>query len=112
MSLFDDEVESLSMFDPLTGQVKRKAALHRVSVQPLRHAACHRAARGRDHQGRTAPSGWSSSQSNNKLVEAQRIEQRTRFDLEMLAELGFCKGIENYSRHLSGRNRRASRRPR
>ena len=61
-----------------------------------------RARRDRDDQGRAAASGWSSSTRQNKLVEAQRLQQRTQFDLEMMAEIGYCNGIENYSRHLTG----------
>jgi excinuclease ABC subunit B len=104
VSLFDDEVESLSVFDPLTGQVLQK--LPRFTVYPSSHYVTPRSTVLRaieaiklELTGRIA-----LFQREGRLVEAQRIEQRTRFDLEMLNELGFCKGIENYSRHLSGRN--------
>ncbi len=104
VSLFDDEVESLSVFDPLTGQIMKKLA--RFTVYPSSHYVTPRStvlraleAIKQELVGRVA-----YFQKEGKLVEAQRIEQRTRFDVEMLNELGFCKGIENYSRHLSGRN--------
>ena len=104
VSLFDDEVESLSVFDPLTGQVLHKAT--RYTVYPSSHYVTPREVVLNAVENIKAELAerleW--FQAHNKLVEAQRLEQRTRFDLEMLAELGFCKGIENYSRHLSGRN--------
>ena len=103
ISLFDDEVESLTVFDPLTGQIFHKVA--RYTVYPSSHYVTPRETTLRaiekiklELRERV---DWYIK--NNKLVEAQRIEQRTRYDLEMLNELGFCKGIENYSRHLSGR---------
>lgn len=103
VSLFDDEVETLSLFDPLTGHIQQKVA--RFTVYPSSHYVTPRSTTLRaieaikeELRQRTA-----FFQKENKLVELQRIEQRTRFDLEMLNELGFCKGIENYSRHLSGR---------
>ena len=103
VSLFDDEIESLSLFDPLTGQVHSRVA--RFTVYPSSHYVTPRSTTVRaieaikvELRGRIE-----TFQQSAKLVEAQRIEQRTRFDLEMLNELGFCKGIENYSRHLSGR---------
>jgi excinuclease ABC subunit B len=104
VSLFDDEVESLSIFDPLTGQVQHKAV--RYTVYPSSHYVTAREVvlNAVENIKIELAERLEYFQSNNKLVEAQRIEQRTRFDLEMLAELGFCKGIENYSRHLSGRN--------
>jgi len=104
VSLFDDEVESLSIFDPLTGQVQHKAT--RYTVYPSSHYVTAREVvlNAVENIKAELAERLEYFQSNNKLVEAQRIEQRTRFDLEMLAELGFCKGIENYSRHLSGRN--------
>jgi excinuclease ABC subunit B len=104
VSLFDDEVESLSIFDPLTGQVLHKAP--RYTVYPSSHYVTAREVvlNAVENIKTELAERLEFFQSNNKLVEAQRIEQRTRFDLEMLAELGFCKGIENYSRHLSGRN--------
>ncbi len=104
VSLFDDEVESLSLFDPLTGQVLHKAA--RFTVYPSSHYVTPRdvVLTAVEKIKLELAERLEFFQNNNKLVEAQRIEQRTRFDLELLAELGFCKGIENYSRHLSGRN--------
>ena len=104
VSLFDDEVESISLFDPLTGQVMHKAA--RFTVYPSSHYVTPRdvVLKAVDNIKLELADRLEFFQANNKLVEAQRIEQRTRFDLELLAELGFCKGIENYSRHLSGRN--------
>jgi excinuclease ABC subunit B len=103
VTLFDDEVETLSLFDPLTGHILQKVP--RYTVYPSSHYVTPRA---------TVLSALETIkvelaerivfyQRENKLVEAQRIEQRTRHDLEMLNEIGFCKGIENYSRHLSGR---------
>ena len=104
VSLFDDEVESLALFDPLTGQVLHKAA--RFTVYPSSHYVTPREVvlNAVENIKIELAQRLEYFQQNNKLVEAQRLEQRTRFDLEMLAELGFCKGIENYSRHLSGRN--------
>ncbi|MGC8507506.1 MAG: excinuclease ABC subunit UvrB [Thiomonas sp.] len=102
IELFDDEIESLSLFDPLTGVVRQK--IPRFTIYPSSHYVTPRekvleAVEGiklelRDRVKELTGMG--------KLVEAQRLEQRTRFDLEMLTEIGHCKGIENYSRHLSG----------
>lgn len=104
VSLFDDEVESLSLFDPLTGQVMHKAS--RFTVYPSSHYVTPRETTKRAVETIKVELAdrIKSFNEDGKLVECQRIEQRTRFDLELLAELGFCKGIENYSRHLSGRN--------
>ncbi len=104
VSMFDDTVESLSLFDPLTGHVKQKVA--RYTVYPSSHYVTPRSTtlRAIETIKTELRERISFFQREHKLVEAQRIEQRTRFDLEMLNELGFCKGIENYSRHLSGRN--------
>jgi len=104
VSLFDDEVESISLFDPLTGQVMHKAA--RFTVYPSSHYVTPRdvVLTAVEKIKLELADRLDFFQRNSKLVEVQRIEQRTRFDLELLAELGFCKGIENYSRHLSGRN--------
>jgi excinuclease ABC subunit B len=103
LTLFDEEVESIHLFDPLTGQVLQRVP--RFTVYPSSHYVTPRATTLRAIEAIKEElrerSAW--FQKEGKLVEAQRIEQRTRFDLEMLAELGFCKGIENYSRHLSGR---------
>ena len=103
VSLFDDEVESLQLFDPLTGHLRQK--MPRFTVFPSSHYVTprRRCSRDRGDQGRAARAQKEFFAAQNKLVEAQRIEQRTRFDLEMMTEIGFCKGIENYSRHLSGR---------
>jgi excinuclease ABC subunit B len=103
ITLFDDEVESLTLFDPLTGHTRQK--LGRFTVFPSSHyvtprATVLKAAEAIKAELRERTEFYYREQ---KLVEAQRIEQRTRFDLEMLEQLGFCKGIENYSRHLSGR---------
>jgi excinuclease ABC subunit B len=102
VELFDDVIESLQFFDPLTGRIKQK--IPRFTVYPSSHYVTPRETvlnaietiktELRDRLAEFVKDG--------KLVEAQRLEQRTRFDLEMLNELGFCKGIENYSRHLSG----------
>ena len=103
VTLFDDEVESLKLFDPLTGHTRQQ--LGRFTVFPSSHyvtprATVLRAIEKIKTELRERLDFYSKEQ---KLVELQRIEQRTRFDLEMLDQLGFCKGIENYSRHLSGR---------
>jgi excinuclease ABC subunit B len=103
LTLFDDEVESIHLFDPLTGHILQRVP--RFTVYPSSHYVTPRATVLRAIEAIKAElrSRIDWFQKENKLVEAQRIEQRTRFDLEMLAEMGFCKGIENYSRHLSGR---------
>jgi len=103
ISLFDDEVESMTLFDPLTGQTRQKVS--RYTVYPSSHYVTPRSTTLRAIETiKTELTGrLNYFHENHKLVEAQRLEQRTRFDLEMLNELGFCKGIENYSRHLSGR---------
>jgi excinuclease ABC subunit B len=103
ITLFDDELESLTLFDPLTGHTRQK--LGRFTVFPSSHyvtprVTVLRAIEAIKSELRERVEQYSQEQ---KLVELQRIEQRTRFDLEMLDQLGFCKGIENYSRHLSGR---------
>ncbi|MDP2242318.1 MAG: excinuclease ABC subunit UvrB [Burkholderiales bacterium] len=103
VTLFDDEVESIHVFDPLTGHILQRVS--RFTVYPSSHYVTPRATTLRAIEAIKAElrerSAW--FQKENKLIEAQRIEERTRFDLEMLNEMGFCKGIENYSRHLSGR---------
>lgn len=103
ISLFDDVVEGMSLFDPLTGRQQRKVS--RYTVYPSSHYVTPRNTTLRAIKTITTEltERIEFYQKHNKLVEVQRIEQRTRFDLEMLNELGFCKGIENYSRHLSGR---------
>ncbi|NBQ90489.1 MAG: excinuclease ABC subunit UvrB [Betaproteobacteria bacterium] len=102
IELFDAEVESLSLFDPLTGRIRQK--IPRFTVYPGSHYVTPRervveAIEGIKDELRTR---LAELVGMGKLVEAQRLEQRTRFDLEMLQEVGHCKGIENYSRHLSG----------
>ncbi|MGZ5161427.1 MAG: excinuclease ABC subunit UvrB [Burkholderiales bacterium] len=103
VTLFDDEVESIHVFDPLTGQVLQRVG--RYTVYPSSHYVTPRSTTVRAIEAIRAELRdrieW--FQQHNKLVECQRIEQRTRFDLEMLNEMGFCKGIDNYSRHFSGR---------
>jgi len=103
IALFDDEVESLTLFDPLTGHIRQR--LGRFTVFPSSHYVTPRATVLKAVEAIKAELRERTEffYKDQKLVEAQRIEQRTRFDLEMLEQLGFCKGIENYSRHLSGR---------
>lgn len=103
VSLFDDEVESLALFDPLTGRVLKKVS--RYTIYPSSHYVTPRSTtlRAIDTIKAELSDRMEYYYANHKLVEVQRLEQRTRFDLEMLHELGFCKGIENYSRHLSGK---------
>ncbi len=103
VSLFDDEIESLQFFDPLTGHLLHKAL--RFTVFPASHYVTPRATvvRAIEAIKDELRERIDFFTRNNKLVEAQRIEQRTKFDLELLDQIGFCKGIENYSRHLSGR---------
>ena len=103
ISLEDDVVETLSVFDPLTGRVQQRVP--RFTVYPSSHYVTPRETTLRAIEAIKAElrERIDFFVAANKLVEAQRIEQRTRFDLEMLNEMGFCKGIENYSRHLSGR---------
>ncbi|MER0216741.1 MAG: excinuclease ABC subunit UvrB [Nitrosomonas sp.] len=104
VSLFDDEVDSMSLFDPLTGRMLQK--LSRFTVYPSSHYVTPRGTtlRAMETIKTELRERLEYYYAENRLVEAQRLEQRTRFDLEMLNELGFCKGIENYSRHLSGKN--------
>ncbi len=102
VELFDDEVESIQLFDPLTGRVKQK--IPRFTVYPGSHYVTPRGTvlNAIETIKDELRDRLEFFYKENRLVEAQRLEQRTRFDLEMLQELGFCKGIENYSRHLSG----------
>ena len=102
LELFDDQIDSLQFFDPLTGKTKQRIA--RFTVYPGSHYVTPRETvlRAVEDIKVELRERLAELLAQNKLVEAQRLEQRTRFDLEMLAELGFCKGIENYSRHLSG----------
>ena len=102
MELFDDEVESISLFDPLTGRVQQKVP--RFVIYPSSHYVTPRekTLAAVETIKLELAERLKFFVGEGKLVEAQRIEQRTRFDLEMLTELGHCKGIENYTRHLSG----------
>ena len=102
ISLFDDEIDNIQMFDPLTGQMHSK--IHNYRIFPSSHYVTAREAtvRAMETIKQELRERVSTFLKDQKLVEAQRIEQRTRFDLEMLNEIGFCKGIENYSRHLTG----------
>ncbi|WP_320535241.1 excinuclease ABC subunit UvrB [Robbsia andropogonis] len=102
VELFDDEIESLQLFDPLTGRVRQK--IPRFTVYPSSHYVTPRDTVMRAIETIKAElrDRLAFLYQEGKLVEAQRLEQRTRFDLEMLQELGFTKGIENYSRHFSG----------
>ena len=104
IELFDDEVERLQLFDPLTGEIRQR--LSRFTIYPSSHYVTPRATVLRALEGIKEELNVQRAAflSEAKLVEAQRLEQRTKFDIEMLNEVGFCKGIENYSRHLSGRN--------
>src|SRR5574340_45213 len=103
VELFDDVVETMHLFDPLTGQILQKVS--RFTVFPSSHYVTPRETtlRAIEQIKVELRDRLEWYYAHNKLVEAQRLEQRTRFDLEMMVELGFCKGIENYSRHLSGR---------
>ncbi len=103
ISLNEDSIDKIEVFDPLTGRVQHPVA--RFTVYPSSHYVTPRETTLRAVEAIKAELRGRIDffQKAGRLVEAQRIEQRTRFDLEMLAELGFCKGIENYSRHLSGR---------
>jgi excinuclease ABC subunit B len=102
IELFDDEVESLQLFDPLTGKVRQKIV--RFTVYPSSHYVTPRekVLAAMDGIKQELRERVGQFVADGKLVEAQRLEQRTRFDLEMLQEVGHCKGIENYTRHLSG----------
>ncbi|NNC77681.1 MAG: excinuclease ABC subunit UvrB [Woeseiaceae bacterium] len=103
VELFDDEVESLSYFDPLTGEVSRRVA--RLTIFPKTHYVTprERLLEAREHIKVELRERLAYLRKHEKLLEAQRLEQRTLFDLEMIKELGYCSGIENYSRYLSGR---------
>jgi excinuclease ABC subunit B len=102
IELFDDEVESLQLMDPLTGRIRQK--IPRFTVYPSSHYVTprERVVAAIDTIKMELRERLDELVKNGKLVEAQRLEQRTRFDLEMLQEVGHCKGIENYTRHLSG----------
>ena len=103
VELFDDEIESISLFDPLTGEISRQVP--RITVHPKTHYVSDRQTLldAVEAIREELKEHLEVLRKENKLVEAQRLEQRTRFDLEMMLEIGYCAGIENYSRHLSGR---------
>ncbi|HCL68588.1 MAG TPA: excinuclease ABC subunit B [Gammaproteobacteria bacterium] len=103
VELFDDEIEQLSYFDPLTGEVLRKVP--RLTVYPKTHyvTSKDRLVNTLDDIKAELKARLEQFREQGKLLEAQRLEQRTKFDLEMISELGYCQGIENYSRYLSGR---------
>ena len=102
LEMFDDQIESLQLFDPLTGRVRQK--IPRFTVYPGSHYVTPRSTvlRAIESIKLELADRLEFFRKENKLIEEQRIEQRTRFDLEMMAEIGFTKGIENYSRHLTG----------
>ncbi|WP_308925327.1 excinuclease ABC subunit UvrB [Janthinobacterium sp. J1-1] len=102
LEMFDDEIESIQLFDPLTGRVRQK--IPRFTVYPGSHYVTPRSTvlRAVETIKDELRDRLEFFRKENKLIEEQRLEQRTRFDLEMMAEIGFTKGIENYSRHLSG----------
>ena len=104
IELFGDEIESLSFFDFLTGEVHR--VVPRLTIYPKTHYVTPREVllKAIDDIGLELEERLQEFKSQNKLVEAQRLEERTKFDLEMIKEIGYCSGIENYSRYLSGRN--------
>jgi len=104
IELFDDEVEQISQFDPLTGHVRQRLA--RVTIYPKTHYVTPRQTilDAIDKIEDELEQRIKQFKDNNMLVEAQRIEQRTKYDIEMMRELGYCSGIENYSRYLSGRD--------
>ena len=103
IELFDDEIENLSFFDPLTGEIVRRVP--RLTVYPKSHYVTprERVVEAIDAIKDELIDRLAVLRDANRLVEAQRLEQRTRFDIEMMTEIGHCKGIENYSRFLSGR---------
>jgi len=103
IELFDEEVDSICALDPLTGEIQR--TLQRITIFPKSHYVTPRQVvlDAAQSIGAELKERLEVLREQNKLVEAQRLEQRTRFDLEMMLELGYCNGIENYSRHLTGR---------
>ncbi len=104
IELFDDEIDSISLFDPLTGEIHRRVP--RYTIYPKSHYVTPRETLRKAVDGIRAELKQRLQQlhDDNRLVEAQRLEQRTLFDIEMINELGYCAGIENYSRYLSGRS--------
>ena len=103
VELFDDEIESISIFDPLTGEIFKQVP--RITIHPKTHYVTERqiVLDAIEAIRKELAARLEQYRQANKLVELQRLEQRTRFDLEMMMEIGYCTGIENYSRHLSGR---------
>ena len=103
IELFDDEIESIAIFDPLTGEVIKR--LPRITIYPKTHYVTPRETlvAATEKIKAELKERLEQLRNNDKLVEAQRLEQRTNFDVEMILELGYCNGIENYSRYLSGR---------
>jgi len=104
VELFDDEIERLSLFDPLTGEIVQR--IPRYTIFPISHYVTPRETvlASIDKIKSELAIRLEQLRSLNKLVEAQRLEERTKFDIEMMREIGYCSGIENYSRYLSGRN--------
>ncbi|MBB5210081.1 excinuclease ABC subunit UvrB [Microbulbifer hydrolyticus] len=104
LSLFDEEIEEITLFDPLTGEVLHKVP--RITIFPKSHYVTPRETivKAIDQIKDELKARLEQLRDNNKLLEAQRLEQRTRYDLEMMQELGYCNGVENYSRYLSGRD--------
>ncbi|MCP4272991.1 MAG: DEAD/DEAH box helicase family protein, partial [Gammaproteobacteria bacterium] len=103
IELFDDEIDNIAHFDPLTGEVIRR--LPRITIYPKSHYVTSRDTilNAIEFIKEELAERLDHLRSNHKLLEAQRLEQRTQFDIEMMRELGYCSGIENYSRYLSGR---------
>ena len=104
VELFDDEIESIAYFDPLTGEIVKRVP--RITIYPKTHYATPRQTLLDmvEEVKNELTIRLDELRSSSKLVEAQRLEERTRYDIEMILELGYCSGIENYSRYLSGRN--------
>ncbi|QIL88949.1 excinuclease ABC subunit UvrB [Microbulbifer sp. SH-1] len=104
LSLFDEEIEEITLFDPLTGEVLQKVP--RITIFPKSHYVTPRETilEAIDQIKEELKDRLERLREHNKLLEAQRLEQRTRYDLEMMQELGYCNGVENYSRYLSGRD--------
>ncbi|MCR6651236.1 MAG: excinuclease ABC subunit UvrB [Cellvibrionaceae bacterium] len=104
VELFDDQIEQISLFDPLTGEIH--ARVPRMTIYPKSHYVTPRSRvlEAVDQIKEELRERLENLRANNKLLEAQRLEQRVKYDLEMMHELGYCNGIENYSRFLSGRN--------
>ena len=105
VTLFGDEIEAIHEFDPLTGEKTGRAGRdHGLRQQPLRHAAADADPGDPRHQGGAEGQRLDELTTEGKLLEVERLEQRTTFDIEMMETTGSCKGIENYSRYLTGRN--------